>query len=61
MNTEGTANFQLVDLKSGVSARDPSTDTTGLVVQPFGANNLLEIHHFEDITKANVILSLIHI
>ena len=58
MNTEGAANFQLVDLKIGVSARDPKTDTTGLVVQPFGANNLLEIHYFEDITKANVIIAI---
>jgi hypothetical protein len=56
--TEGASNFQLVDLKIGVSARDPNTDSTGLVVQPFGINNLLEIHYFEDITKANVIIAL---
>tara|TARA_B000000557_G_scaffold258702_1_gene253520 strand:- start:150 stop:1424 length:1275 start_codon:yes stop_codon:yes gene_type:complete len=59
MNTaEGNSNFQLIDLKIGVSARDPQTGNTGLVVQPFGANNLLELHYFEDITKANVIVAL---
>ena len=50
------ANFELLDLKIGISMYDPETDQTGMMVQPFTSNNLLELHYIEDITKSNVLL-----
>ena len=50
------ANFELLDLKIGMSMYDPETDQTGMMVQPFTSNNLLELHYIEDITKSNVLL-----
>ena len=52
------ANFELLDLKIGMSLYDPETDQTGMMVQPFTSNNLLELHYIEDITKSNVLLIL---
>ena len=52
------ANFELLDLKIGMSMYDPETDQTGMMVQPFTSNNLLELHYIEDITKSNVLLIL---
>ena len=51
-------NFELIDLKIGLSSYDPNTNATGIVVQPFNANQLMELHYYEDITKANVLLVL---
>ena len=50
------ANFELLDLKIGMSMYDPELDQTGMMVQPFTSNNLLELHYIEDITKSNVLL-----
>ena len=56
MNKE--SNFELLDLKIGMSMYDPETDQNGMMVQPFTSNNLLELHYIEDITKSNVLLIL---
>tara|TARA_B100001093_G_scaffold486504_1_gene521885 strand:- start:65 stop:1315 length:1251 start_codon:yes stop_codon:yes gene_type:complete len=50
------ANFQLLDLKIGISTFDQETDQQGMVVQPFSSNNLLELHYIEDITRSNVLI-----
>ena len=52
------SNFELLDLKIGFSSYDPNTNVTGIIVQPFNANQLMELHYYEDITKANVLLVL---
>ena len=52
------ANFELLDLKIGMSVYDKQTNETGIIVQPFNANQLMELHYYEDITKANVLLVL---
>ena len=52
------ANFELLDLKIGLSTYDPDTNETGILVQPFNLNQLMELHYYEDITKANVLLVL---
>ena len=51
-------NFELIDLKIGVSTYDSDLNTTGIVVHPFNLNQLMELHYYEDITKANVLLVL---
>ena len=50
------SNFELLDLKIGMSMYDPELDQQGMIVQPFTSNNLLELHYIEDITKSNVLL-----
>ena len=52
------SNFELLDLKIGMSMYDPELDQQGMIVQPFTSNNLLELHYIEDITKSNVLLIL---
>ena len=52
------SNFELLDLKIGMSVYDAQTNETGIIVQPFNANQLMELHYYEDITKANVLLVL---
>ena len=52
------SNFELLDLKIGMSVYDPELDQQGMVVQPFTSNNLLELHYIEDITKSNVLIIL---
>ena len=41
-----------------MSTYDPDTNETGILVQPFNLNQLMELHYYEDITKANVLLVL---
>ena len=53
------SNFELLDLKIGMSMYDPELDQQGMIVQPFTSNNLLELHYIEDITKSNVLIILI--
>tara|TARA_B100000214_G_scaffold148043_1_gene105869 strand:+ start:7115 stop:8371 length:1257 start_codon:yes stop_codon:yes gene_type:complete len=52
------SNFELLDLKIGMSMYDPELDQQGMIVQPFTSNNLLELHYIEDITKSNVLVIL---
>ena len=52
------SNFELLDLKIGMSMYDPELDQQGMIVQPFTSNNLLELHYIEDITKSNVLIIL---
>ena len=52
------SNFELLDLKIGMSMYDPELDQQGMMVQPFTSNNLLELHYIEDITKSNVLVIL---
>ena len=52
------ANFELLDLKIGMSVYDKQTNETGIIVPPFNPNQLMELHYYEDITKANVLLVL---
>ena len=35
------SNFELLDLKIGMSMYDPELDQQGMIVQPFTSNNLL--------------------
>tara|TARA_B100001093_G_scaffold442794_1_gene444747 strand:+ start:6555 stop:7802 length:1248 start_codon:yes stop_codon:yes gene_type:complete len=51
-------NFELLDLKIGVSTYDADLNATGIVVHPFNLNQLMELHYYEDITKANVLVVL---
>ena len=52
------SNFELLDLKIGMSMYDPELDQQGMIVQPVTSNNLLELHYIEDITKSNVLIIL---
>ena len=52
------SNFELLDLKIGMSMYDPELDQQGMIVQPITSNNLLELHYIEDITKSNVLVIL---
>ena len=52
------SNFELLDLKIGMSMYDPELDQQGMIVQPFTSNNLIELHYIEDITKSNVLVIL---
>ena len=52
------SNFELLDLKIGMSMYDPELDQQGMIVQPFTSNNLLELHYIEDITKSKVLVIL---
>ena len=52
------SNFELLDLKIGMSMYDPELDQQVMIVQPFTSNNLLELHYIEDITKSNVLVIL---
>ena len=52
------SNFTLLDLKIGISTYDDELDQSGMFVVPFNANQLLELHYIEDITKSNVLLML---
>ena len=52
------SNFTLLDLKIGISTFDDQAEQSGMFVVPFNANQLLELHYIEDITKSNVLLML---
>ncbi len=51
-------NFSLLALRIGVSTVDETSGSTGIQVYNLSPNQLMELHYYEDITKANVVLAL---